>query len=101
MTRNPFYNALFAIAYIVVLVSCAILGPQLLNAPQQSLFYPMLALAVFVLSAALMTYLFFYQPVIMLLDGEREKAVKLFLQTVGIFGVATVALLLIAVLVNA
>jgi hypothetical protein len=100
VTTNPFYNALLAIAYIVMLVTAAILGPQLLGAPQQSVFYPMLALAVFVLSAAVMAYLFFYQPVILLLDGHRQKAVTLFLQTVGIFAVAIVALLVISVVVR-
>jgi hypothetical protein len=97
MTTNPFYNALLAIAYIVALVTVAILGPQLLGAPQQSIFYPMLALSVFVLSAALMAYLFFYQPVILLLDGHRQKGVRLFLQTVGIFALAIVILIFIAI----
>ena len=100
MVKNPFYNALFAIAYIVVLVTIAILGPHLLEAPQQSIFYPMLALSVLVLSVALMAYLFFYQPVIMLLDGHREKAAKLFLQTIGIFAAAIIVLLLIALVVH-
>jgi len=100
MTKNPFYNALFAIAYIVVLVTIAFVGPGLLNAPQQSIFYPMLALSALVLSVALMAYLFFYQPVVMLLDGHREKAVKLFLQTVGIFAVAIVVLLFTALVMR-
>ena len=100
MTTNPFYNALFAIAYIVILVTAAINGPRLLGGPEESIFYPMLGLAVFVLSAAVMAYLFFYQPVLMLLDGKRDKAVKLFLQTVGIFAVATAALMVVSVIVR-
>ena len=96
MTTNPFYNALLAITYIVALVSGAILGPRLLGGPEESIIYPMLGLAVFTLSAAVMAYLFFYQPVIMFLDGQREKGVKLFLQTIGVFAVGTIILLLIS-----
>ena len=99
MTTNPFYNALFAIAYIIVLVTTAFFGPQLLGAPQQSVFYPMLALSVLVLSVALMAYLFFYQPLVLLLDGKREKALTLFLNTVGIFALAIVTLLFVCIAV--
>lgn len=95
MTTNPFYNALFAIAYIIVLVTVMFVGPSFLSAPDQSIFYPILALALLVLSVALMAYLFFYQPLILIIDGKRDEAVRLFLQTVGIFAAAIVALLLI------
>ncbi|HEY4507778.1 MAG TPA: hypothetical protein VJJ47_02800 [Candidatus Paceibacterota bacterium] len=100
MTRNPFYNALFAIAYIVIFVTSLILGPQHLGGPEESIFYPMLGLAFLVLSVAVMAYLFFYQPVLMLLDGQRKEGVRLFLQTVGIFAVATVVLLIVSVVVR-
>jgi len=101
MTTNPFYNALFAIAYIATLVTSVWLGGEHLEGVvQESIFLPMSALAVLVLSVALMGYLFFYQPVIMLLDGQREKGVKLFLQTVGIFAVATVLVMLTALIVG-
>jgi hypothetical protein len=96
MTQNPFYNAFLAIAYIVSLVSTAILIPKVFGGPEESIIYPMLGLSVFVLSAALMTFFFFYQPVVMLLDGKREEAVKLFLQTVGVFAIGTAVLLLVS-----
>jgi len=96
MTTNPFYNALFAIAYIIVLVTVMFVGPSFLSSgPDQSIFYPILALALLVLSVALMAYLFFYQPLMLIIDGKRDEAVRLFLQTVGIFAAAIVALLLI------
>ena len=97
MTRNPFYNALAAITYIVTLVSTAILLPRFLGGPEESIFYPMLGLSVFVLSASVMAYLFFYQPLLMILDGKREEGVKLFLKTIGVFAIATAALLLISI----
>jgi hypothetical protein len=97
MTTNPFYNAFFASAYIITLVSVVFQGPKLVDLPQQSIFYPMLALSVLVLSVALMAYLFFYQPVLLLLDGKRPEAVRLFLQTVGIFAGVIALLLILAV----
>ena len=100
MTKNPFFNALFAITYIVVLVFGAIMAPRAFGGPEESILYPMIGLAVFVLSAAMMAYLFFYQPIVMLLDGKRTEAVTFFLRTIGIFAVATVALLLVSVFVR-
>jgi len=47
-----------------------------------------------------MAYLFFYQPVLMLLDGKREEAAKLFLHTLAIFACGTVAVLIISFIVN-
>ena len=95
MTKNSIYNALLAIAYIVSLVSTAILIPKVFGGPEESIIYPMLGLSVFVLSVALMAFLFFYQPVVMLLDGKRDEAVTLFLKTVGVFAFGT-GLLLVA-----
>src|SRR5687767_5569810 len=101
MTTNPMYNALFAIAYIVALVMTVFYGSNLLEgAIEESIFLPMGFLATFVLSAALMGYLFLYQPLLLLLDGQREKGVTLFLRTVGVFAVATALLILIALIVG-
>ena len=100
MTRNPFYNALFAIAYIIVLITLIFFAPTIFMGKHESIFIPMGMLSLLVLSVALMAYLFFYQPVIMLIEGEREKAVKLFLHTVGIFAVATGIVLLTSSIVS-
>lgn len=100
MSKNPFFNALFAITYIVVLVFGAIMAPRVFGGPEESLLYPMIGLAVFVLSAAMMAYLFFYQPVLMILDGRREEAVKFFFKTVGVFAVATAILLAVSIFVR-
>jgi len=100
MTKNPFYNALFAIAYIMVLITLVFLAPNIIMGRTESIFIPMGMLALLVLSVALMAYLFFYQPVIMLIQGEREKAVKLFLQTVGIFAIETALLLCVSIIVS-
>lgn len=100
MTKNPFYNALFAIAYIVIIVTFLFFGPGAIMGDEESIFIPMAMLSLLVLSVALMGYIFFYHPVLMLIQGERERGVKLFLQTVGIFAIATLVVLIVALIVS-
>lgn len=101
MTKNPVYNALFAILYIVVLVTAVNVAATHLQMMPDNLFMPMSVLATLVLSVALMAYVFFYQPVMLFLDGHREEGVKLFLKSVGFFAVATAIVLLVAFLIGA
>ena len=97
MTTNPFYNALFAITYIVVLVTGVnLVATNLEGVIQETILLPMGALGVLVFSVALMGYLFFYHPLMMILDGKRQEGVKLFLQTVAVFAVATALVILTA-----
>ncbi len=100
MSKNPFYNALFAIAYIVVLVTTVFFTPHVPGFPEQSVFYPMAVLGTLVFSVALMAYLFFYQPVLMFLDNQREKGVKLFLHSIAIFAVGIIVIFLLSVIVK-
>ena len=58
--------------------------------PQDNIFMPIGVLALLVLSVAIMAFLFFYQPVLLLLDGKRPEAVKFFLTTVAIFAGLTI-----------
>jgi hypothetical protein len=46
-----------------------------------------------------MAYLFFYQPVLMLLDGKRAEAAKLFLGTVAIFAGLVVTFFVVAMFI--
>ncbi len=100
MTTNPWYNALLAIAYIVGIVTLISLASMGMAGEEDTIFIPMGMLALLVLSVAVMAYLFFYKPVTLLLDGEREKAVNLFLHTIGIFAGATITILLVSFIVS-
>lgn len=100
MTTNPFYNALLAIAYIVTIVSLMFFGSHFISNQGASILYPISALSVLTLSVAVMAYLFFYRPVLMLINGERERGVKLFLHTIGVFAGITAIVLLISLFVN-
>lgn len=89
MTRNPIINAICASAYIftVVLIMTTVTKP-LENKPD-TFFAPIVALSVLTLSVAVMAYLFFYQPVMLLTDGKKKEAVDLLVKTIGSFGVIT------------
>lgn len=97
MTKNPFYNAFFAISYIVCLVTgFNLVANGLEGVIQETILLPMGALGVLVFSVALMAYLFFFHPLMMILDGKRHEGVQLFLQTVTIFALMTVVVILAA-----
>jgi len=101
MTTSPHYNALLAIAYIALLVTGVFMGSNLLEGVvDETIFLPMGFIATFVLSAALMAYLFFYQPLILFLEGRREEALRFFFRTVGTFAAATAVVIIIALVVG-
>jgi hypothetical protein len=91
MTKNPFLNALAASLYIVGVVSF-INFLQILGEEPETILIPMAMLSLFVLSAAMMAFLFFFQPVQMYLDGEKRQAVNLFLKTLAVFAFITIIL---------
>jgi hypothetical protein len=92
MTKNPWLNALGAALYIVVLASLMFYGTQ--GTPSEdSVWMPMIMMSLLTLSAAVMAWIFFFQPVQLYLDGEKQAAVRLFRQTLAIFaGLVIVAL---------
>ena len=95
MTKNPFYNALAASIYIAVVVLLMTFATETENTPD-SFLAPLMMISLFTLSAAVMGYIFGYQPLQLFLDGKKEKAVKLFLQTVGIFGCITLTMFILS-----
>lgn len=97
MTTNPFLNAGAALLYIVGLVSIMYFGSALVG-EEDSVLFPIAALSVFVLSAAVMALIFFYQPAMLFFDGKRSEAIQLIVKTVGTFaGFVAVILLLVAI----
>jgi len=89
MTKNPFYNAIFASFYIVVVATFMTSMEHL--APQgKTILVPVAMLSLFVLSAAIMGYIFCYEPINYFLDGKKNEGLKLFLMTVGVFAVITI-----------
>jgi hypothetical protein len=95
MTKNPFVNALIAIAYIAVVASFMYYGGQTLGPSAHGIIVPTALLCLFVLSAALMGITFFYEPAKMYLDGDKNNSLALITKTILIFAIYTVILLAI------
>lgn len=55
---------------------------------------PVIFLSIFVLSAAVMGYLFVGEPLQLYLRGERKEAVSFFLKTVASFAIITLVVIL-------
>ena len=92
MTRNPFLNAVLAAAYIVLVVtiiSFFVDGTEE-GAGDEVMLVPIAMLSLFVLSAAVMGYVFLYQPFALWSDGKRQEALTFFFKTVGAFALITV-----------
>jgi hypothetical protein len=100
MTRNPFYNAVLAAGYITLVASIMYFGPRLASGVD-SVMVPIAMLSLFVLSAATMGYLFFFEPAQLYLAGERREATVLFLKTIGAFAGITATFLIVLFLLAA
>lgn len=98
MTKNPFINSLVASLYIFAIVALMNWGTSMVS-PKDSFIAPVAMISLFTLSAAVMGYLFLYQPFQFYFNNKKKEAVKLFLQTVGIFGLITL-LTLISLFLN-
>jgi hypothetical protein len=93
MTKNPFINALCASGYIILIVSIMTYVTQPLRSKPDTFFAPIVILSVLTLSVSVMSFLFFYQPVLLFIDGKKKVAVNLFVKTVAIFAVFTLIVL--------
>ena len=94
MSKNPFLNAFVASGYISILVTLIFNSPRFITDNELGMMAPIIFLSTFVISAALMGYLFVYQPVQLLIEGKKEEATKLFLTTVFAFACITIAMVL-------
>lgn len=95
MSKQPLLNALSAAIYIFLVVSVMTYVTQPLQDKPDTFFAPITVLFVLTLSVAVMAYLFFYQPLLILLDGKKKAAVNLFAKTVGYFAVFTIVVLVL------
>jgi len=100
MTKNPFINALCAAGYISLLATTVFTMPNYITDNELGMMAPILFLSLFVISAAIMGYLFVYPSVHLLIEGKHAEATKLFLTTLfsfaGIIAVILLAWLLLS-----
>jgi hypothetical protein len=95
MTKNPIINALGALAYIILGVTVMTFVTQPLKNKPDTFFAPIVFLSLLTLSVAVMAYLFFYQPLLLFIEGKKKEAVNLFIKTVGIFAAFTAVVLIL------
>ncbi len=96
MIKNPFLNAFYAAAYIVVIVF--VLGHfDGVAKVNQTILAPITILSLLVFSVALMGMLFFFTPLKMFLDNQKDAALAFFFKELGTFAcfVAVFIILLI------
>jgi hypothetical protein len=87
MTKNALINALIAALYIV-LVAFFMTSMETLPEPR-GIVGPIAFLSLFVFSVLVMALTFFYQPIRMVLAGEKAEGVTLFVRTVAFFLLCT------------
>lgn len=89
MSKNPLLNAASAAAYIITIVTIMSFVTRPLRNKPDTFFAPVIFLSLLTLSVAVMAFLFFYQPLLLFIDGKKKEAVQLFAKTTGIFGLIT------------
>ena len=95
MTKNPLINALCASGYIVLVITVMTFVTKPLQNKPDTFFTPIVILSLLTLSVAVMAFLFFYQPLMLFIDGKKKLAINLFIKTVGIFAIITAASLVL------
>ena len=96
MNKKAFYHAIIAAGYITILVSVVDVVSRMLHSHGGNIFMPISMLTLLVLSVAVMAFLFFYEPVLLLIEGKRSEAVKLLFSTIAIFALFAIGFFAIA-----
>jgi len=83
MSKSPFWNATLAAGYIVLITLLIFLFSSHIQEKNgfPDLIIPMVMLSLFVFSAAVMSYLFVYEPLRLHLENKQQEAVAFFLKT--------------------
>ena len=94
MMKKPFWYALAAALYIIAIV--LILNSfNSLMLPEKTVFIPMMMLSLFVLSAAIMGFLFVSEPLRLFLEHRHQEALAFFTKVIGIFAVFVIGFFLL------
>ena len=81
-----------AFVYIVLVAGVMTWGGSVAPKPDTFL-APVAGISLFTLSAAVMGYIFCYQPIQLYFSDKKKEAVDLFLKTIMAFGVITFSML--------
>lgn len=94
MKKSPLINALLAILYIVTIALILYYG-TIFKVGNNSIIAPIAMISLFTFSAAIMGYLFLYQPFILYFDGKKKQALNYFFKTLIFFGAITFLILIL------
>jgi len=83
--KKPFIHALTAALYIVAIVLVIQVATAVLHDTKDTILIPMTMLGLFVLSAAVMGYLFLLEPFQLYMAGHKQEAIAFFGKVVGFF----------------
>jgi hypothetical protein len=94
MKWTPLLSAFGALGYITVLVTFFHYIESVRHETPDTLIDGIGAISVFVLSAAVMGYLFFYYPIAYIIEGKTSSLPTYFLlKTIGYFAIGTIVIL--------
>ncbi len=89
MKSNPYLNAAGAAAYIgAVVLFLQFLQSLRQNTPDSPI-DGMGAISLLVFSVAVMAFLFFYRPALLLIENKKAEALSFFFKTLAAFGLIT------------
>ncbi len=83
--KKPFLYASGAALYIILIVTVMQTASYLFKSLNGTFFIPMVVLSMFVLSAAVMGYLFLSEPLSLLIKNQKREAIIFFAKIVGFF----------------
>lgn len=99
MNKKYFYNPIIAAGYVTLVVTFINLISNMSNPPEENIFMPIAGLSLLVFSVALMGYLFFFEPLVLLIDHKSIEAKKMFLTSITVFAVMAAIFLTLAMFV--
>lgn len=94
--KKPFVYALAAAVYIVIIVSIINIIASVMPKDDSGSLIPMIMmLSLFVLSAAVMGFIFLSEPFRLYMDNRKQEGVTFFVRIVGIFACFVVGFLVL------
>lgn len=86
MLKNPFLNAFMAFGYIAGLVLAINQTSAIAANTPDTMLAPITMLSLLVLSVSVMGLLFFYEPLRLFFENQKQEALSFFLKAVTTFG---------------
>ncbi len=96
MKANPYVYAGIAIAYIGIVALFLRFIESIRHDTPDTILDGMRFLSLFTLSAVIMGFLFFSEPLVLFLEHKKSEAITFFLKTIGTFALITSVLLAFA-----